>query len=438
MEWWLSLLVLLAPVVTLIMVGVPVAFAFLIVNVIGAMIFLGGIDGFAQILDNATETLTKFTLVPVPLFILMGGIFFNTGLAQKTFRGIDILLGRLPGRLSYLTVAGGTVFSTLTGASMANTAMLGSLMLPEMRRRKYSTSLSMGPILATGGLAIIIPPSAPAVVLGSLAGIDIAQLLIAGIGPGVVLALMFAGVIFLQVRLNPRAAPQYDVPKVPLAEKLYVFVTSVLPMLAILAIVVGTILFGIATPTESAAFGVFAMLLVALLVGEISWKALYKAVESAATVSTMLFFIIVGSLGFSQLVSFSGANQGLLSWLLSFDLAPTMLIVMMLLVLMVMGMFMDLLSMMLLTVPVFFPVAAGLDFNPVLFGIMVLIALEMGLITPPFGLSLFIMKALAPPETTMTDVIRSVIPYIVCDFLILALLMLFPAIALYLPSLIAR
>ena len=150
----------------------------------------------------------------------------------------------------------------------------------------------------------------------------------------------------------------------------------------------------------------------------------------------MLFFIIVGSIGFSQLVAFSGANKGLLSWILSFKLEPALLIAVMLLVLIVMGMFMDLFSMMMLTVPVFFPVAAGLNFDPLLFGTMVLIALEMGLITPPFGLSLFIMRGLAPPGVTMADVIRSVVPYMLCDVLILAMLMLFPGIALYLPSLI--
>lgn len=438
MEWWAALLFLVGSVVALIMLGVPVAFAFLIGNIAGVMVFMGGIGGLIQILDNSTATLSSFTLVPVPLFILMGGIFFNAGLAQRTFEGIDVIMGRLPGRLSYLTVAGGTAFATLTGASMANTAMLGSLMIPEMVRRGYSKKLAMGPILATGGLAIIIPPSAPAVILGSLANIDIAALLIAGIGPGLVLALMFAGVIFLQVTFDPEAAPAYDVPRVPWSRKLRVFVTNVLPMLLVLALVIGTILLGIATPTESAAFGVLGVLILAFAFGGLTWKGLYDSVESAVVVSGMVFFIIVGSVGFSQLVAYSGANQGLLNWALSFDVPPTAMIALMLLVLMVMGMFMDLFSMMMLTVPVFFPLAAALGMDPILFGVMVLITLEMGLITPPFGLSLFIMRGIAPPGTTMAEVIRAAVPYLVCDVLILALLFVLPGIALYLPSLIQR
>lgn len=438
MEWWAALLFLVGSVVALIMIGVPVAFAFLLGNIAGVMVFMGGIGGLIQILDNSTATLASFTLVPVPLFILMGGIFFNAGLASRTFEGIDIIMGRLPGRLSYLTVAGGTAFSTLTGASMANTAMLGSLMIPEMVRRGYAKKLAMGPILATGGLAIIIPPSAPAVILGSLANIDIAALLIAGIGPGIVLALMFVCVIFVQVTFDPEAAPAYDVARVPWSRKLRVFISNVLPMLMVLAVVIGTILFGIATPTESAAFGVLGVLVLAIVFGTFTWKGLYNSLESAVVVSGMVFFIIVGSVGFSQLVAYSGANQGLLNWALSFDVPPTAMIAVMLLVLMIMGMFMDLFSMMMLTVPVFFPLAAALGVDPILFGVMVLITLEMGLITPPFGLSLFIMRGIAPPGTTMGEVIRAAVPYLLCDVLVLALLFLVPGIALFLPSLIQR
>jgi tripartite ATP-independent transporter DctM subunit len=438
MEWYWALAYLFGTIIVLIMAGVPVAFAFILANLAGVMVFMRGAGGLLQLFDNATDTLSSFTLVPVPLFILMGGLFFNAGLAERVFRGVDVILGRLPGRLSYLTVAGGTAFAALTGSSMANTAMLGSLMIPEMIRRGYKPKLAIGPILGTGGLAIVIPPSAPAVILGSLANIDIGALLIAGIGPGLVLALMFVFVIWLQVRLDPEAAPAYDVAAPSFGEKLRIFVGSIMPMLFVIGLVVGLILFGLATPTESAAFGVLGVLVLGLAYRTLTWRGLIESVEQSVLVSGMALLIIVGSVGFSQLVVYSGANAGMLKWALSFDLPPLMILTVMLLVLVALGMFMDLLSMMMLTVPLFFPLALQLGIDPILFGVMVLITLELGLITPPFGTSLFIMRGIAPPGTTMAQVIRAGFPYIVCDVLLLALLVALPGIALYLPSLMQQ
>ena len=198
--------------------GVPEAIAFLITNIVGVMVFAGGIPGMLQIVENSIGLITSYTLAPVPLFILMGALFFHTGLAQRVFDALDKLLGRLPGRLAYLTVGGGTIFSTLTGNTIANTAMLGSLLVPEMRKRGYNNSLSLGPIIGTGGLAMIIPPSGLAVLLGSIANIDVGKLLIAGLVPGVILAMMFVVLITIQLRLDPESAPAYDVPGAALGE----------------------------------------------------------------------------------------------------------------------------------------------------------------------------------------------------------------------------
>ncbi len=173
MEWYWALAVLIGLVMFFMVVGVPVAMTFITVNIIGVLIFMGDLAGWTQIVDNSTSLITRFTLGPVPMFIMMGALFFHTGLAIRVFDGLDVLFGRLPGRLCYLTVAGGAMFSTLTGSSMANTAMLGALMVPEMQRRGYSQRMSMGPILGTGGLAMIIPPSALGVLLASV-----------GAGPG--------------------------------------------------------------------------------------------------------------------------------------------------------------------------------------------------------------------------------------------------------------
>ena len=241
MEWYSAFALLVGMVVCLMAIGVPVAFAFITVNFIGIFIF-AGVHGFIQVADNSTVLITRFTLGPVPMFILMGALFFHTGLAIRVFDGLDTLFGKLRGRLSYLTVAGGTIFSTLTGSSMANTAMLGSLLVPEMQRRGYNWRMSMGPILGTGGLAMIIPPSALAVLLASIANIDVGRLLIAGFLPGFVLAVLYAGMIYLQIVINPAGAPAYDVAPTSLAHKVKFVCFNILPVSLVIFMVIGFII----------------------------------------------------------------------------------------------------------------------------------------------------------------------------------------------------
>ena len=230
LEWYMALALLIGLVVGLMMLGVPVAFAFMATNLICAYIFMGDTFAFYQVVDNSTSLITRFQLAPVPFFILMGSLFFYSGIAQRVFTTLDILMGRIPGRLCFLTVGGGALFSTLTGSSMANTAMLGSMMVPEMERRGYHWRMSLGPILGTGGLAMVIPPSTLGVLLATIAGLDVGAFLIAGILPGVLLAILYTAVIAVQVWWNPNNAPEYDVPPVPMAEKFHAFMVNIVPM----------------------------------------------------------------------------------------------------------------------------------------------------------------------------------------------------------------
>src|SRR5210317_1155626 len=220
MEWFEALALLLGTIMLLMAIGMPIALAFLAANIFGAWVFMGGERGVVQLLNNGLGSLTKYALMPIPLFLLMGEIFFHTGLGGRMFTAIDKLLGRLPGRLSYVTVLGGTGFSTLSGSSMGSTALLGSLMVPEMGRRGYKKHMSIGPILGTGGLAIIIPPSALAVLLATLAQIDVGALLIAGVIPGLILAGFYIAMIWAQCRFDPGAAPAYEVTPMSAGQKL--------------------------------------------------------------------------------------------------------------------------------------------------------------------------------------------------------------------------
>ncbi len=434
-EWYGIAGFLVGMVIVFMLLGIPVAFAFLTANIIGAMIYMGGLDAMPQIVVNAVESVTIFALIPVPLFIIMGELFFHTGLAIRVFDALDLCFGRLPGRLSYITVVGGTIFATLSGSTMANTAMMGSMMVPEMTSRGYKKHRSMGPILGTGGLAMIIPPSALAVLLASLAEIDIGKLLIAGVLPGLVLAALYSILIYAQVKIDKDAAPEYVVESTSFGRVLLALVINVLPMGFVVFCVIGLIILGIATPTESAGFGALGVLILAALYRVLSWDVIVKSVAGSVRVTAMVLLIILASSTFSQLLAFTGASAGLIEWATKVDLAPIVMLLIMFGVLLVLGMFMDQVSMMLLTVPIFFPLAGTLQFDLIWFGLVMLLALEISLTTPPFGLLLFVMIGVAPQGTTLWQVAMAAVPYIGCALIVLVLLILFPGLALYLPGL---
>lgn len=436
MEWYWALALMIGLILALMAVGFPVALAFISANLLGALIFMGGGGGILTFLGNAFESMTSFALAPVPLFLLMGELFFHTGLASRMFNAVDSLLGRVPGRLSYVTVAGGTAFATLSGSSMGSTALMGSLMVPEMSRRGYKKSLSIGPILGTGGLAMIIPPSALGVLLATLAKIDVGKLLIAGVVPGLVLAAMYVVLIFVITVIDKDAAPPYDMEPVPWSAKLRMAVLNIGPMSLVVVVVIAFMLLGWATPSEAAAVGVLGVLLLAVAYRALTWTSLVKSVTGALRVTAMAFLIIFGSATFSQLLSWSGASSGLINWVTGFDLAPVVMLLAMFGILLILGMFMDQLSMMLLTIPIFFPLATlQLGFDPIWFGVVVLLALEISFTTPPFGLLLFVMKGVAPKGTTMTEIYMAAMPFMGCAMLLVALLILEPQIALWLPNL---
>lgn len=435
MEWYEVLAVMVGAIAAMMAVGVPVAFAFLGVNIVGALFFFGGVLGVRQVIANGAGTITVFTFIPIPLFLLMGELFFRTGLALRVFDALDTVMGRLPGRLAYLTVGGGALFSTLTGSSMANTAMLGSLLLPDMKRRGYKPYMAMGPILGTGGLAMIIPPSGLAVLLGTIAEIDIAGLLIAGLIPGFVLAALYATLITLQIRLDPGAAPGYDVPRTTAGEKLRAVSVNILPMGLVIFSVIGLILLGWATPSEAAAFGVASVIVLAFAFRCMTVRAFVQAARGALRVTGMVFLIIFGSSTFSQILAYSGATSGMVDWATALNVAPVVMLLVMLGVLLLLGTMIDASSILLITVPIFMPLATALGFEPVWFGLILLLGLEMSGTTPPFGLLLFVMLGVAPPGTTLGQVARAAAPYLACDAILVALLIVFPGLALYLPSL---
>ena len=365
MEWYYILAILIGTLVAFMLLGVPVVFAFFAVNIIGAFVFMGGEKGIMQLVRNAVDSVQSFSLLPIPLFIFMGEIMFYTGVAARAIDAIDKLIARVPGRLSLVAIVGGTIFSSLSGSTIANTAMLGSTLLPEMYARGYRPSISIGPIVAVGGIAMLIPPSALAVLLGSIAQIPIGDLLVASIIPALILATLFFAYVIIRCWLNPEIAPLYDVADLTWRERLMPFVKFVLPLMSIFVVVVGSIIGGVATPTESAALGAVASLVAAIAYRRLNWTNLVVAVTQTLRFTVMTLFIICGSITFSQILAFSEASSGLSSVIIDSGWTPILILLGMLAILMFLGCFMDQVSMMMITMPLFMPVVEQLGYNVV-------------------------------------------------------------------------
>jgi tripartite ATP-independent transporter DctM subunit len=434
MDWSTILILFLGGQVLLLLLGLPVAIAFFAINLVGAFVFMGGYVGELQLIRNSVDAITSFALSPIPLFVLMGEILFHTGVAQRAIDAVDRLISRVPGRLSLVAVVGGTIFAALSGSTMANTALLGSTLMPEMRRRGYHYTMAMGPILGTGGIAMLIPPSALAVLLASLGNIPVADLLIAGILPGLLMAAFFFGYVVLRCLLDPKLAPVYDAAPLSWRARLKPVLVDVVPLLSLFVIVVGSILGGIASPTESAALGAVGAFVATVGYRACTWRAMKRAALETAKMAAMIFFIVAASITFSQILSFSGATDGLLREVKALELPPTALVVAMLAILLFLGCFMDQVSMMMITLPFFMPLAQLAHIDLIWFGILMLILLEIGFTTPPFGLLLFVMKGVAPPDTTMKQICLAAAPFIGLEIATVAMIFVAPQIATWLPS----
>ena len=297
--------------------------------------------------------------------------------------------------------------------------------------------MAMGPILGTGGIAMLIPPSSLAVLLGSLSGISIAAILIAGAIPGLIMAAVHFSYVMIRCRLNPSLAPRYDMPDMSLWQRVRPVLIYVVPLLGLFAVVVGSILTGVATPTESASLGAIGAVLAALCYRSLSWKGLWTAMVETGKLAVMIYFIIAASLTFSQILSFSGATTGLLSLIQQIDPTPLSLLIAMMALMLLMGCFMDPVSIMLITLPFFIPLAELIRIDLIWFGVLMLLALEIGQTTPPFGMLLFVMRGVAPPDTTMGQIYAAVAPFVLLEIGILAFLMAVPAAVTWLPQLMA-
>jgi tripartite ATP-independent transporter DctM subunit len=435
LSWQFAALLLLGGSTVLLFIGLQVALSFVAINIVGALLFFGGEAGLAQIVRNSVVSVMNFSLTPIPLFILMGEILFHTGIAIKVIDGIERLIKQVPGRLAVVAVIAGTVFSAISGSTIATTAMLGSLMLPVMLARGYHPTMATGPIMAIGAVDMLIPPSALTVLLGSLSGISISKLLIGGVVPGLMLSAAFVVYIMLRARITPSLAPPTPIEARSGWQNWRLLVLYVLPLVFIFAVVVGAMSGGFATPTESAALGALATMALAGVYRALNRDALMKSLKGTVAITGMILFIILGAT-FSQILSFSGATEGLVLTILGQGLSTLALVALMMSILIFLGIFVDQVSMMLITLPVFMPLVAKLGIDPIWFGVLFLICMQLGLLLPPHGLLLMTMRGVAPPEVTFAHIFQAVVPYVIMSLMLLGLLILLPDIATWLPNLL--
>jgi tripartite ATP-independent transporter DctM subunit len=434
MAWYETLTLIMGGVLVLLGLGVPVAFALIGVTLIGVTAFQGWGGPSMQYVTSIKTSLSNFTLLPVPLFVLMGEILWHSSIAKKALAALDKLMGRLPGRLSLLTVASGTLFSSLSGSTMANTALLGKMLVPEMKRRGYGGVLSIGPILGSGGLAMLIPPSALAVIFASVAQVSIGQLLLALLVPGLLLAFCYVLFILVVAIMRPDLAPAYEITTSTAGEKVRAVLLHVVPLSSVVILVVGVIHLGIATPTEAAALGCIGSFTLAFAYGGLSFSSLRKSLAGTARITVMMLTILAAAIGFSQLLAFTGASRGLLLFVVGEIGSPTLFIIATMLLILVLGCFLEQIAIMLVTLPILMPIVQTLQIDPIWFSVMMLINLEIALMTPPFGMLLFVLRGVTPPSITLSEIYWSAVPFVIINLIVILLILMIPQIALYLPS----
>jgi tripartite ATP-independent transporter DctM subunit len=434
MEWWEYLSIILGVLTLLFLSGLPIAFSFTLFNFIAVYFWMGGSDSFALLTVSAFSSIVSFPLVAVPLFILMGELLFRSGVVSLMLDAVAKWLTGVRGSLALVSVAAGTVFGTMSGSAVSGVAVLGSTLAPEMRRRGYSKEMSLGPILGSGCLAMIIPPSVLGVLLGSLAQIPVGDLLISGVFPGLLLAGLYAAYIILRVHVDPTVAPEMSETRYSWGERTRAAI-SISPVLIVTFLVWGVMFLGIATPSEAAAVGVIGALVVMAIYRRVSWDVIRKSLFDTVKITGMIFLIIISASAFSQILAFTGTTSKIVSFASESGLSPMMILISMMVTMILLGSFLDELALLMISVPIYMPIVNALAFDPVWFGLMMLMTLEIATISPPYGLALFVLKGVVP-DASMGDIWRASIAYMILSTIALALILIFPPIATWLPRLL--
>lgn len=409
----------------------PVGFVMAFLGFLGFSYVVSIDAGLSLLARDVFETFSSYSLTVIPLFVFMGQIAFHSGISRRLYDSVYVFMGHHRGGLAIATIGACAGFSAISGSTNATAATMATVTLPEMRRYKYDMGLATGTVAAGGSLGILIPPSVIFVVYGIMTGQSIGKLFVAGIFPGILLALLFMLTVYIRVRLNPGLAPPG--PKTTLREKARSF-TGVLEALIIFAFVMGGLFFGIFVPTEAAAVGAFLTLLLAILRRQLSWEAFLKSLMDTTRISCMVMVIVTGAVVFGHFMAITRIPFDLANWVSSLPLPGYAIMGVIVLIYLFGGCFMDALAMIMLTIPIFYPVAIALGFHPIWFGVAIVLVTEMGVITPPVGVNVYVVHGIAR-DIPLEVIFKGVAPFVLALLACVAILLTFPQIVLFLPGL---
>ncbi len=418
----------------LIALGVPIAFAMAVVGIVGTAAMVGFTQAMSQVALNSWEKSTDFVMFALPLFIFMGQLVFHLRIAEDLFEAVRRWFGRLPGGMAITAVIASAGFGAVTGVSSASVATMGAMVMPEMRRYKYDDELATGSLAAAGTLAIMIPPSVLMVVYGIWTETSIGALFIAGIIPGILLACAFSALLLLRCWRNPTLGPLG--PHFTWPERIQ-SLAKLAPILAIFLLVMGGIYLGVFTPTEAAGIGVTGVVVVGLLMRRMTWRAFMQAVIDSGVTTGMIFAVIIGGHLIARFFVLTDLTRSIVDMIATSGLNAYVVIFLFVMMYLVLGALLDVWGMLILTLPFTFPIVRDLGFDPVWFGIFVVLMTELALITPPVGINVYVMHGIAK-DVPLGTIFRGVMPFVAVVLVFVALITAFPEIVLWLPRVAMR
>jgi C4-dicarboxylate transporter DctM subunit len=420
----------IAVLVIVFLLGLPVAFTMGLIGLVGFCIVNSPASGLSILARDFYDTFSNYNLTVIPMFVFMGSVAFFTGMSGRLYDSSHILFGRLRGGLAMATIAATACFSAICGSTSATSAAMGKVAIPEMRRYGYDDGLSTGCVAAAGGLGILIPPSTIFIIYGILVQESIGKLFISGVIPGIILACIFIITVYIMCRLNPNIAPVGA--QTSWKEKL-AGLTGVLEMLVLFGLVIGGLFAGFFSPTQAGAAGTAGAIVIGLIRKNLSWRNFWAAVKDTLNITAMIMCVVAGAIVFGHFMAVTGMPAFISDFVGSLQVHRLVVMGLIVLMYLIAGCFMDSLALIMLTVPILFPLVMKLGFDPIWFGVIIVLVTDMGVITPPVGINVFIIKGVAP-DVPLWTIFKGTMPFLVGMIVMTILVIFFPQLATWLPS----
>jgi tripartite ATP-independent transporter DctM subunit len=416
----------------LLALGIHVGISMAVTGFFGCVLMLGFSRSLSQLVATPYFTVADYSFIVLPMFIMMGELAFQGGIGVLLYKVASKWLGRLPGGLAMATVAANALFGAISGSTLAATATFGKLAVPEMIRYNYDKKLATGVVASAGTLAVMIPPSGTMVIYCIMTEVSLGKLMMAGFVPGIIIAIVYMILIYFRVRFNPSLGP--PIAEKPTWQERISSIRWLIPLMVIVIVMLGGIYIGIFSPVEAGAVGAFTVLIVVLARRSLSFSQFKNAIINTTLTTGMICLVLMGAMVFGKFLMLTNLPTHLLNWVSGLQIPPMGVLVVILVIYIILGCILDVPSMLVITLPIFFPLLAGLGFDGVWLGILVILEVEMGVITPPIGMNVFVLKSVVGDEVSIGDIFRGIVPFFYMDLLVMVILVAFPVLSLWLPS----